>query len=62
MPPGVWPAEAARHEVFTRLAAALREPGPPPAHLLIFEDVHWADEATLDLLRISLVARTRSTP
>ena len=51
LPPGVWPAEAARHEVFTRLAAALREPGPPPAHLLIFEDVHWADEATLDLLR-----------
>ena len=51
LPPGVWPAEAARHDVFTRLAAALREPGPPPAHLLIFEDVHWADEATLDLLR-----------
>ena len=26
LPAGVWPAEAARNEVFTRLAAALREP------------------------------------
>ena len=51
LPAGVWPAEAARNEVFTRLAAALREPAPRAPHLLIFEDVHWADEATLDLLR-----------
>ncbi len=51
LPAGVWPAGAARDEVFTRLAAALREPAPRAPHLLIFEDVHWADEATLDLLR-----------
>jgi DNA-binding CsgD family transcriptional regulator len=36
-----------RHEVFSATLAALR-PGPTVA---ILEDVHWADEATLDLLR-----------
>jgi DNA-binding CsgD family transcriptional regulator/tetratricopeptide (TPR) repeat protein len=36
-----------RHEVFAATLAAL-EPGPTVA---IVEDVHWADEATLDLLR-----------
>jgi DNA-binding CsgD family transcriptional regulator/tetratricopeptide (TPR) repeat protein len=36
-----------RHEVFAATLDALR-PGPTVA---ILEDVHWADEATLDLLR-----------
>jgi DNA-binding CsgD family transcriptional regulator/tetratricopeptide (TPR) repeat protein len=49
LPAGVWAPGASRQEVFTALAAALGEPGPP--HLLVIEDVHWADEATLDLVR-----------
>jgi DNA-binding CsgD family transcriptional regulator len=36
-----------RHEVFAATLDALR-PGPT---VVILEDVHWADEATLDLLR-----------
>ena len=36
-----------RHEVFVATLDALR-PGPT---VVILEDVHWADEATLDLLR-----------
>ena len=39
--------EGPRHEVFAATLEALR-PGPT---LVILEDVHWADEATLDLLR-----------
>jgi hypothetical protein len=35
--------------VFDALLAALNATGAPT--LLVFEDVHWADEATLDLLR-----------
>ena len=49
LPEGVWPAGAARHDIFARLSAGLREVVEP--HLLVFEDVHWADEATLDLIR-----------
>ena len=43
---------AAAHEVAAALLRRLEE-GPPT--LLVVEDVHWADEATLDVLR--LVAR-----
>src|SRR5262245_589950 len=39
--------EGPRHEVFAATLEALR-PGPT---VVILEDVHWADEATLDLLR-----------
>src|SRR3954452_8865317 len=49
LPGDVWPPEAERAEVFTRLAEALGRPGTP--YLLVIEDVHWADDATLDLLR-----------
>jgi len=49
LPEGVWPAGAARHEVFARLAAALQQPEQP--YLLVVEDLHWSDEATLDLVR-----------
>ncbi len=49
LPEGVWPPGAGRHEVFARLAAALREPAGP--RIMVFEDLHWADEATVDLVR-----------
>lgn len=49
LPDGVWPPGAERHEIFTRLSESLRDPASP--HLLILEDVHWADDATLDLVR-----------
>ena len=48
LPDGVWPPDASRYEVFTAVTAALA--GSPP-HLLVVEDAHWADEATLDLIR-----------
>jgi NAD(P)-dependent dehydrogenase (short-subunit alcohol dehydrogenase family) len=49
LPADVWPADADRAEVFARLAEALGRPGP--LHLLVVEDAHWADEASVDLLR-----------
>ena len=49
LPADVWPEDADRHDVFTRLAEALRDPSRP--FLLVLEDAHWADDATLDLIR-----------
>jgi predicted ATPase len=49
LPEGIWPDGADRHEVFTRLSEALRDPSEP--YLLVVEDAHGADDATLDLLR-----------
>lgn len=40
---------AAPSSIFARVLAALQKPAP--ARVLIFEDVHWADHATLDLIR-----------
>jgi DNA-binding CsgD family transcriptional regulator/tetratricopeptide (TPR) repeat protein len=40
---------APRHQVFAAFAAAICRRTPPT--VVVFEDVHWADEATLDLLR-----------
>nr|WP_198950509.1 LuxR family transcriptional regulator [Kineosporia sp. A_224] len=51
LPAQVWPPEATGHEVFARLVTALREPGLREPFLLVVEDAHWADEATLDLVR-----------
>lgn len=34
-----------------RLFAAVRDALQTATHILVFEDVHWADDATLDLLR-----------
>ncbi|MBK7622370.1 MAG: AAA family ATPase [Kineosporiaceae bacterium] len=51
LPAQVWPPEATRHEVFARLVTALSEPGVREPFLLVVEDAHWADEATLDLIR-----------
>ena len=41
-------ADAFREQLFDALLAELCEPGPLP--VVVIEDVHWADEATLDLL------------
>src|SRR5580698_507746 len=43
-----WRADASREQLFDALLTELCEPGPLP--VVIIEDVHWADEATLDLL------------
>lgn len=40
---------APRHQVFAAFATSIARRTPPP--VVVFEDVHWADEATLDLLR-----------
>lgn len=44
----LWRAGAPRADLFT---AALRQIAQPGLSVLVVEDVHWADEATLDLLR-----------
>ena len=41
-------ADASREQLFDALLTELCEPGPLP--VVVIEDVHWADEATLDLL------------
>jgi DNA-binding CsgD family transcriptional regulator/tetratricopeptide (TPR) repeat protein len=46
---GVVERGAEREELFASLLDDLRRPATPT--LVIFEDVHWADEATLDLLK-----------
>ena len=38
-----------RDRVFDAFLALLRD---PPGTVLVFEDLHWADDATLDLLRV----------
>ena len=40
-------AKLSRFELFQRVLAKLSE----QPHVIVFEDLHWADEATLDLLR-----------
>jgi DNA-binding CsgD family transcriptional regulator len=40
-----------RHQVFSSYLGLLGEGGKP--NLVVIEDVHWADEATLDLLRFT---------
>jgi DNA-binding CsgD family transcriptional regulator/tetratricopeptide (TPR) repeat protein len=49
-PPGVWPDDASRAEVFANVMAALRNTDHEHPYLVVVEDVHWADQATLDLL------------
>jgi DNA-binding CsgD family transcriptional regulator len=41
---------SSREEIFQALLTGL---AASPASVLVFEDVHWADEATLDLLRFA---------
>jgi DNA-binding CsgD family transcriptional regulator/tetratricopeptide (TPR) repeat protein len=52
-------AGAAREDLFRALLRQVSEPGP--LNVLVVEDVHWADEATVDLLRF-LGRRLRDTP
>ncbi len=42
-------ADAPREELFGALLRQVSEPGA--LHVLVVEDIHWADEATIDLLR-----------
>ncbi|MFB9413745.1 helix-turn-helix transcriptional regulator [Dactylosporangium matsuzakiense] len=48
---------ASRDELFAALLRQANEPGR--LHVLVLEDLHWADEATIDLLRF-LARRLRS--
>ncbi len=50
--------QAPRTDLFAGLLAILRE---APLTVLVIEDVHWADEATLDLLRF-VARRLRGLP
>jgi DNA-binding CsgD family transcriptional regulator/tetratricopeptide (TPR) repeat protein len=52
-------AGAAREDLFRALLHQVSEPGT--LNVLVVEDVHWADEATVDLLRF-LGRRLRDTP
>jgi DNA-binding CsgD family transcriptional regulator/tetratricopeptide (TPR) repeat protein len=52
-------ADAPREELFGALLRQASAPGKP--HVLVVEDVHWADEATIDLLRF-LGRRIRDVP
>ncbi|HEV3480036.1 MAG TPA: AAA family ATPase [Gaiellaceae bacterium] len=51
---------ADRDHVFAAVLALLRQPRRSPP-VVVFEDVHWADEATLDLLRV-VGRRLRNLP
>jgi DNA-binding CsgD family transcriptional regulator/tetratricopeptide (TPR) repeat protein len=50
---------APREELFSALLRQVSDPGT--LHVLVIEDVHWADEATTDLLRF-LGRRIRNAP
>ncbi|MFL5959717.1 MAG: ATP-binding protein [Gaiellaceae bacterium] len=50
--------QAVPHEIVAALAHELRREG---ATVLVFEDVHWADEATLDVLKL-LARRVEEVP
>jgi DNA-binding CsgD family transcriptional regulator/tetratricopeptide (TPR) repeat protein len=52
-------SDASREQLFDALLTELCEPGPLP--VVVIEDVHWADEATLDLLAF-LARRIREIP
>jgi predicted ATPase len=51
------PGPPERDELF---AALLRQvTGDDQLDVIVIEDIHWADEATLDLMRFSRVASAR---
>ncbi|GAA5124110.1 AAA family ATPase [Alloalcanivorax gelatiniphagus] len=51
LPVGTWPEGVSRSQLFTNVLQALRHPPDGAPYLVVVEDAHWADEATLDLLR-----------
>jgi DNA-binding CsgD family transcriptional regulator/tetratricopeptide (TPR) repeat protein len=51
LPVGTWPEDASRSQLFANVLAALRHPPGGRPYLVVVEDAHWADEATLDLVR-----------
>ena len=53
------PSGAGRDELFSALLRQVSEPGI--LHVVVIEDVHWADEATIDLLRF-LGRRLKKAP
>lgn len=57
--PGLCRADAGREELFGTLLRQVSEPGV--LDVVVVEDVHWADEATVDLLRF-LGKRLRGRP
>jgi predicted ATPase len=50
LPADIWPPDAMRQDVFARLIATLRQPRQREPYLLVIQDAHWGDEATLDLI------------
>jgi predicted ATPase len=52
-------ADAPREQLFGALLRQVSEPGE--LHVVVMEDLHWADEATTDLLRF-LSRRIRDAP
>jgi DNA-binding CsgD family transcriptional regulator/tetratricopeptide (TPR) repeat protein len=50
LPPGLWPEDATRQEIFAAVLGALRGAPDSVPHLIVVEDAHWADQATLDLI------------
>ena len=52
-------ADAPREELFSALLRQVS--APDELHVLVVEDIHWADEATIDLLRF-LGRRIRDGP
>ena len=53
-----WRAARGPHEVVAALARELQAPAPT---VLVLEDLHWADEATLDVMRL-LARRVETIP
>lgn len=50
LPPELWPKDATREEIFAGVLALLRRRSEQGPHVLVIEDAHWADQATLELL------------
>jgi DNA-binding CsgD family transcriptional regulator/tetratricopeptide (TPR) repeat protein len=59
LPGRAWDPELSREQLFSRLLE--RFSAPNPTSLVVLEDVHWADEATLDFARFlgRRIQRTR---
>lgn len=61
LPPTTWPEGASRSQLFANVLSALREQPNGRPYVVVVEDAHWADEATLDLVR-HLARRIHACP